>query len=97
MEALHKGAVTVSLRGDFDISSARALAQLLAEAEDADAAIIDVSNVTYAGTTLFNALIALHNTMRRRGGKGSIRIVGSSAHMRRLLTITCLDDLFEVA
>ncbi|HKU68541.1 MAG TPA: STAS domain-containing protein [Candidatus Baltobacteraceae bacterium] len=97
MEPLRSGAVTVSLHGDIDVSSARALKRLLSEAEDADAAVIDLSDVTYAGTTLFNALIALHKNMRRHGGEACIRIVGSSAQMRRLLTITCLDNLFDVA
>jgi anti-anti-sigma factor len=97
METLHRGVVSVSLQGEFDVSSGRKLRQILSRAEFADAAIVDISNVTYAGTTLFNALIALRESMRKHGGEGAIRIVGSSAHMRRLLTITCLDHLFEVA
>jgi anti-anti-sigma factor len=97
MHTLDRGVVTISLDGDIDVCSRRKLRQLLSQAEFADAAIVDISNVTYAGTTLFNALIALRESMRRHGGEGAIRIVGSSAHMRRLLTITCLDHLFEVA
>lgn len=87
----------VSLKGVYDINSRDALRRLLAPAETAEEAIIDLSGVTYAGTTLFNALISLHKKMRNRGNTGAIRLVGSSAHVRRLLTITCLDHLFEVA
>lgn len=97
MEGLHPAAVTVFLRGEFDINSRDSLRRQLARAERADAAVIDLSGVTYAGTTLFNALIALKKSMRKHGGEGEIRLVGSSPHVRKLLTITCLDRLFEVA
>lgn len=97
MKPFQKGAVTVSLEGAFDISSRQALKRLLARAEMADAAVIDISGVTYAGTTLFNELIALQKSMRKHGSAGAIRIVGSSAYMRKLLTVTRLDRLFEVA
>jgi len=97
MEALELAAVLVSLDGDFDISSRDTLRKLLAKAEQADAAVIDLSGVTYAGTTLLNALISLRKRMRLHGREGAIRLVGSSAHMRKLLTITALDRVFEVA
>jgi anti-anti-sigma factor len=97
MQGLQQAAVTVSLRGEFDISSGDSLRRELARAEYADAAIIDLSGVTYAGTTLLNALLALQKSMRKHGGEGAIRIVGTSPHLRKVLTITSLDRLFEVA
>jgi anti-anti-sigma factor len=97
MQGLQQAAVTVSLRGEFDISSGDSLRRALARAEYADAAIIDLSGVTYAGTTLLNALLALQRSMRKHGGEGAIRIVGTSPHLRKVLTITSLDRLFEVA
>jgi anti-anti-sigma factor len=97
MQGFDGAAVTVFLRGEFDISTRGSLRRQLAKAERADAAVIDLSGVTYAGTTLFNALIALKKSMRKHGGEGEIRLVGSSPHVRRLLTITCLDRVFEVA
>lgn len=96
MQGLQQAAVTVSLQGAFDITSREALRRQLSKAEKAQEAIIDVSGVTYAGTTLFNALIVLHKNMRKHGSEGAIRIIGSSAHVRKLLTITCLDHIFEV-
>jgi len=97
MEALEQAAVLVSLEGDFDISSRDTLRKLLARAEQADTAVIDLSGVTYAGTTLLNALLSLRKRMRLHGREGAIRLVGSSTHMRKLLTITALDRLFDVA
>lgn len=97
MEGLHQAAVTISLQGAYDISSREDLRRLLAPAEQADAAIIDLSGVTYAGTTLLNALLHLRQCMRNHGNRGEIRLVGSSASIRKILTITCLDSVFEVA
>lgn len=97
MEGLHQAAVTISLQGAYDISSREDLRRLLAPAEQADAAVIDLSNVTYAGTTLFNALLHLRKRMRDRGNRGAIRLVGSSESIRRILTVTRLDNLFEIA
>lgn len=96
MEALDQAAVTVSLQGAYDVNSRDTLKRLLAPAERAEQAVIDVSRVTYAGTTLLNALIALRKSMRKHGTAGAIRLVGSSAQIRRVLTITCLDNIFEV-
>ncbi|HET9096972.1 MAG TPA: STAS domain-containing protein [Candidatus Baltobacteraceae bacterium] len=97
MEGLHQAAVTVSLKGEYDINSRNALRRLLASAEGADQAIIDLSAVTYAGTTLINALLNLRKRMRKQGREGAIRLVGSSANIRKVLTITRLDRVFEVA
>lgn len=97
MEGLHQAAVTVSLQGAYDISSRNALRRMLAQAEEADQAIIDISAVTYAGTTLINALLNLRKSMRKHGHEGAIRLVGSSANIRKVLTITRLDRVFEVA
>lgn len=97
MERSHQAAITVSLKGEYDISSRNALRRLLASAEDADQAIIDLSAVTYAGTTLINALLNLRKRMRKQGREGAIRLVGSSANIRKVLTITRLDRVFEIA
>lgn len=97
MEGLHQAAVTVSLEGAYDISSRDTLRRLLAPAEGADQAVIDLSGVTYAGTTLLNALLNLRKRMRKHGTQGAIRLVGSSANIRKVLTITRLDRVFEVA
>jgi anti-anti-sigma factor len=97
MKGSNLSAVALSLEGAFDVSSVSALRRLFAPAERADTVVIDLSGVTYAGTTLFNALIRLRKSMRQHGGAGAIRLVGASSHMRRLLAVTSLDRLFEVA
>jgi anti-anti-sigma factor len=97
MDVVHDGRVTISLHGDYDISSREALRRLLRPAEYATEAVIDVSGVTYAGTTLLNALISLRKAMRMHGKTGIVRLIGSSPQLRRVLQITRLDRVFDVA
>lgn len=97
MDALCEAAATVSLQGALDITASEALKRELLPLETADRAVIDLSRVTYAGTTLLNALLALRKSMKQHGARGGIRLVGASPHVRRLLTITNLDRVFEVA
>lgn len=97
MEALNQAALRISLQGAYDMSSGEALRRQLAPAERADAVTIDLTGVTYAGTTLLNALVTLRKRMRGRGNSGAIRLVGGSAGIRKVLTITRLDQVFDVA
>lgn len=97
MEGLRLAALTVRLQGEYDLSSHEALRRQLAGAERAEAVTIDLSEVSYAGTTLLNALLTLRKRMRQRGNSGTIRLVGGSAGIRKVLTITRLDRVFDVA
>jgi anti-anti-sigma factor len=97
MAASEQTAVTIALRGALDINSREALRRQLSAAQNADQVVIDLSNVTYAGTTLINALLALRQNMRRRGTSGRIRLIGADAQLRKILAITCLDSIFDVA
>jgi anti-anti-sigma factor len=96
MPVFHEALVTIALRGAYDISSADALRRALSRGIYADTVIVDVSAVTYAGTTLLNALLDLRARMREHGSAGVIRLVGSSASLRRILSITRLDRVFDV-
>ena len=97
MNASHQAAVTIFLSGALDLTVRETLKRQLAKAEDADQAVIDLSGVTYAGTTLLNALLGLRQRMRTHGHDGFIRLVGSSPNLRKVLTITNLDRVFDVA
>jgi anti-anti-sigma factor len=97
MAASEGTAVKIALRGALDINSREALRRQLSVAQSADQVVIDLSNVTYAGTTLINALLVLRHNMRRRGAGGRIRLVGAGPQLRKILTITCLDSIFDVA
>jgi anti-anti-sigma factor len=97
MEALHEGPVSISLHGAYDISSDEALRRLLSVAERAREAVIDLSDVSYAGTTLLNALLDLRARMCAHGTTGTIRLIGCNPQLRRILRITRLDRVFDIA
>jgi anti-anti-sigma factor len=97
MDEYRSAAVVISLRGALDITARDTLRRQLSPAENAEEAVIDLSGVTYAGTTLLNALLGLRKRMRTRGRSGAIRLVGTSSNLRRVLTITNLDRVFDVA
>lgn len=96
MDTLRRPAVAISLHGDIDIDTVKTLRRRLAPAETADEAIIDLSQVTYAGTTLINGLLDLRKRMLKHGAAGAIHLVGSSPHFRKVLTITKLDRIFQI-
>ena len=89
--------VIIALDGELDISREADLERALARAEWADCAILDLSKVSFASTTLLNAVLRLHKKMRAHGRTGAIRIVGCAPNVRRIFRLTRLDTLFEVA
>lgn len=97
MEGLDQPRVLICLQGAYDVSTRDTLRRALAPAHRAEQVVIDLSGVTYAGTTLLNALLCLRKNMRKHGSEGAIRLTGSSANIRRVLTITRLDRVFDVA
>lgn len=94
--ALREDGPTIYLEGEIDISRQGDLERLLRPAERSDSATLDFTRVSFASTTLLNAVIRLHNHMREHGGAGKIRIVGCAPHVRRVLTLTHLDSVFEI-
>ncbi|MBV9719342.1 MAG: STAS domain-containing protein [Candidatus Eremiobacteraeota bacterium] len=88
--------VRIHLRGEYDIASAEKLRALLAPAEEAQTAIIDLSEATYIDSATLNSLCRLKVRMVARRG-GSVHLVGVKPIHRRLLHITNLDRLFEIS
>jgi anti-anti-sigma factor len=88
--------ITITLEGEIDISREFELERTLQPAQWADRATLDFSNVSFASTTLINAVVRLHNHMRKHGRAGIIRIVGCKPHIKRVLTLARLDTVFEI-
>src|SRR5579884_2653958 len=96
MPVLPEASIRIALSGAYDISSTESLRYLLAAGERAASVIVDVSGVTYAGTTLLNALLHLRSRMREQGKEGVIRLAGANAQLQKILRITHLDRVFVV-
>lgn len=94
---LSQNGITITLEGEIDISRERELERVLEPAEWAERATLDFSRVSFASTTLINAVIRLHNHMREHGRSGAIRIVGCKPHVKRVLSLAHLDSVFDIA
>lgn len=87
-------AVRIVLRGEFDISDKARLTALLLPGEVAEVVIVDMSETTYIDTTALGCLIRLKKAMVANGGE--LQLVGVTPNIRRILTITKLDSIFEI-
>jgi anti-anti-sigma factor len=88
--------IRIKLSGELDIASQRDLEQLLAPAESAEAAIIDLENVLYLDSTAIACFIRLKKHMVEDGHAGIVRIENANARIYRLLKLCSLDTLFDV-
>lgn len=87
--------IRVRLYGELDLSSEARLMALLLTAEDADNAIIDMSETTYIDSTVLSCLVKLKNRLIARGGR--VYLTGVQPNVRRVFTITGLDRVFEIS
>ncbi len=89
-------AVVVSLRGDLDLEVRDELQWALAGLIEAPIAIVDLSAVTFADSTLINAV---RETTRMRAARLGIatrlRLVGASAIVERMFTVTRLASIVD--
>ena len=88
--------VTVTLRGEFDISVERDLTALLAPAEESTIAVIDCTDVTFFDSSALECLLRLRNRMAVRHGTGEVRVVGANDSLVRLFSVTGLDRIFSM-
>ncbi|MCU1499957.1 MAG: anti-sigma factor antagonist [Acidimicrobiales bacterium] len=88
---------TVRVAGEIDLSNGSLLSDALDRAFDAGASslCLDLSEVTYMDSTGLGILAVATN--RAVGGGGTITVVGASALIRRLLKVSQLDTVMEVA
>jgi anti-anti-sigma factor len=86
----------VKLDGDLDFSRKAQIATLLADADNADIAIIDLSDVSYIDSSCLSCLAIQKKTMHENGTAAVLRIAGASESVRRILQICGLDKTFEM-
>lgn len=86
----------LQLHGDFDISNKDRLSSILLPAESADHVIIDMAGTTYIDSSALHCLTHLKKQLMARNA-GAIHLIGVHPGVRRILTITGLDALFEIS
>jgi len=89
------GSTVVTLAGDFDIATARAVAgqvdSLLTQAPSA--VVLDLSQVDFIDSSGIALLLRLHTAVVRDGG-GTVRVVNPSDAARRTFELCGLTELF---
>jgi anti-anti-sigma factor len=89
--------IRIRLSGELDLAAQDDLRRLLEPAACADAAIIDLADVTYMDSSAVACFVQLKKDMMIRGGAGCIKLENASPRVRRLLQLCALDTLFELA
>ena len=86
----------VRLSGEYDISRQSELEAALGTAIPAPSVVLDMSDVSYMDSTALTCLIALHKRIIEKGS-GVLRLEGVRPNIRRILSVTKLDEIFELA
>lgn len=85
----------ITLAGEFDIYSADALVQALAPANDRADVVVDLTAVRYLDSTALTAFIRMRKR-RTIANLGPCRLVGLNANLRRLFSVTHLDEVWPI-
>jgi anti-sigma B factor antagonist len=91
-----KGNVTLCLTGEIDMSSAESIRDtaLSAMQRHGTTVHVDLSAVTFMDSTGLQALLALRRRVELSGG--SLRLVGPTHTVMRILDVTGVMPLFEI-
>lgn len=87
--------VVLDLTGEVDVYGRADLSKALEALEDADVAVVDLTNVTYFDLTLVNGLVHLKNQMSARRAGSTVQLVGATPNLKRVFQMTNLTPAFE--
>jgi len=92
------GGVVVQLHGEVDLYSAPVLRATLDElvAGGAKMIVVDLDNVDFLDSSGLGALIGAFKQLRGLGG-GTIRLAAPPPQVRKILELTGINQVFEVA
>jgi len=79
----------VTVMGDADVTSYRALLALEEDVRDFPYLVLDVAEMDFADTTFLRFLMRVLTYARERSG-GSLHLVGVNRHLQRVLEVTGL-------
>jgi anti-sigma B factor antagonist len=88
--------VTLQLSGEFDLGNVRDVERVADDLITAGARnmCLDVHAVTFMDSTMLNLMVNLRKRLVAHGGELSIQ---PNVHIKKLLEITGLGDLFDLA
>jgi anti-sigma B factor antagonist len=88
------GYTVVNFSGELDLSDRDRIVEALRGLMQADAPLVDLSDVTYLDSTVLGALIGLNKAVVARGKRLSV-IVGSE-RVLKIFSMTKLNQVFDV-
>lgn len=90
------GCVVVAVRGEVDLATAPALKDRLLElvSEGKTEIVVDLSNTDFLDSTGLGAVVAAYK--RVRAHEGHMRLVATSARVKRVFEITNLDRVVPI-
>ena len=89
--------VLLEFVGELDVALDGEIRTALESVAAAPAVSVDLSRVTYLDSTVLTALVRLRQIRYAAGNREAVRIYGAAPMVRRIFTITQLEDLFEIA
>jgi anti-sigma B factor antagonist len=90
------GVVVLAVRGEIDVATAPRLREQLTTVAGSGAqlCVVDMSAVTFVDSTALGVLVSAAQACREAGGE--FRLVATEPHVRKVFTITGLDDVFAI-
>jgi anti-anti-sigma factor len=90
------GTAIVKLRGELDLSAEVRLAHVLAGASAHATVLVDLSECTFADSSVVMALVAASAEARKRGGRLELVIPPTAHAPRRLAELAHLADIVAI-
>jgi len=87
-------AFVIRLEGEFDLAESRRLTDAFAIATSASLVIVDLGRTEYIDSSVLECLVALHNTLLKRGTE--LVLVGLNHQVKRLFQVTELEKFFTI-
>jgi anti-anti-sigma factor len=84
-----------SFSGDLDYTGDDRIAAALAPLANAQLAVVDLREVTFADSSFINQVVVLRNRLARSGKPFAVRLVGARPNLRRSFQLTHLEDIVE--
>jgi anti-anti-sigma factor len=86
----------VKLRGEHDLSTRPRISEALADASEQTTVLVDLSECTFADSSVVAALVVAHDELKQRGGRLEVVIPPDARAIRRLTTLARLADILPI-
>lgn len=96
LEVPQTGTAIVKLRGELDLSSKRCLTRALARASKQAAVLVDLSECTFADSSVVRALVTASAEVRERGCRLEVVIPPAANEVHRLAQLARLADIVPI-